>query len=74
MEFLTTENALTIFKIVTSVVGSFALIATLTKNTTDDRIAQVILDVVNFLGGNIGNAANAPDVDADGNPHGPRGR
>lgn len=60
MEFLT-QNAAVIFQIVTGVVGSFALLATLTKNTTDNRIAQVILDIINFLGGNIGNAANKDD-------------
>ena len=41
-----------------SVVGLFALISTKTSNTTDDRIAQVLLDIVNFLGGNFGNAKN----------------
>ena len=41
-----------------SVVGLFALVSTKTANTTDDRIAQVLLDVVNFLGGNFGKAKN----------------
>jgi hypothetical protein len=44
--------------IVLQVVGAFALIATLTPNKVDDRIAQVIMDVVNFLGANIGKAKN----------------
>ena len=48
--------------IVTSIVGSFALIATLTPNKADDRILQFILDVVNFLGANIGKAKNDPAV------------
>ena len=60
MDFLT-ANAETIFRIVTGVVGTFALIATLTPNTVDNRIAQMIMDVVNFLGGNVGNAANKDD-------------
>ena len=47
--------------IITSVVGSFALIATVTPNTTDDRIVQVILDIVNFLAGNIGKSKNKVD-------------
>ena len=47
--------------IVTSVVGSFALIATITPNSTDDRIVQVILDIVNFLAGNIGKSKNKVD-------------
>lgn len=44
--------------IITSFVGVFALIATMTRNKTDDRIVQVILDVINFLGGNFGKAKN----------------
>ncbi len=44
--------------IVLSVVGAFALIATKTPNKTDDRILQWILDVVNFLGANLGKAKN----------------
>lgn len=44
--------------IITSFVGAFALIATMTKNKTDDRIVQVILDIINFLGGNFGKAKN----------------
>lgn len=48
--------------IVTSVVGSFALIATVTPNKVDDKIVQFLLDIVNFLAGNFGNAANKPDA------------
>ena len=44
--------------IITSFVGSFALIATLTPNKVDDRILQAILDIINFLGGNLGKAKN----------------
>jgi len=44
--------------IVTSFVGSFALIATMTPNQTDDKIVQGILRVVNFFGANVGKAAN----------------
>ena len=44
--------------IVTSFVGSFALIASMTPNKTDDKIVQFILDVVNFLGANFGKARN----------------
>jgi len=40
--------------VVTSVVGTFALIATQTPNTTDDKIVQFLLDIINFLGGNVG--------------------
>jgi len=41
-----------------TVVGSFALIATKTPNKTDDKILQLILDIINFLGANLGKAKN----------------
>ena len=41
-----------------SIVGGFAVIASLTPNKSDDRIVQMILDVVNFLGANFGKAKN----------------
>ena len=49
---------LTWFPIVTSVIGTFAIIATKTPNKTDDKIIQLLLDVVNFLGANFGTAKN----------------
>jgi hypothetical protein len=48
--------------VVTSVVGSFALIATMTPNKTDDKIVQFLLDIINFLGGNVGKAKNSEEV------------
>ena len=44
--------------ILVSFVGSFALIAALTPNKTDDKIVQWLLDIVNFLGANFGKAKN----------------
>ena len=44
--------------IVTSVVGSFALIATITPNKVDDEIVNVLLKIINFLGANVGKATN----------------
>ena len=44
-----------------TVVGSFAVIATLTPNRTDDKIVQFILDFINFLGANLGKAKNKPE-------------
>ncbi len=41
-----------------AVVGAFALVATKTENKSDDRIMQVILDIINFLGANLGKAKN----------------
>ena len=44
--------------IVTSFVGAFALVATVTPNRVDDKILQVIMDVINFLACNVGKAKN----------------
>jgi len=44
--------------IASSVVGSFALIATLTPNETDDKVVNILLKVINFLGANFGKAKN----------------
>tara|TARA_Y100000310_G_scaffold94408_1_gene92040 strand:+ start:2828 stop:3031 length:204 start_codon:yes stop_codon:yes gene_type:complete len=46
--------------VATSVIGVFALIATRTKNTHDNMLAKFLLDVVNFLGANVGKAKNDP--------------
>ena len=40
------------------VVGSFAVLATVTPNKVDNKIAQFLMDLVNFLGGNLGKAKN----------------
>ena len=42
----------------TSLIGSAAIIATLTPNKSDDRIVQWLLDIVNFVGANVGKAKN----------------
>ena len=41
-----------------AIVGGFALLAAKTPNKTDDRVLQVILDIINFLGANLGRAKN----------------
>jgi hypothetical protein len=46
------------FAELTQIIGIFAVIATLTPNESDDKIVKTILDGVNFLGGNLGKAAN----------------
>ena len=51
-------NYMQILAAAASIVGGFAVIASLTPNKSDDRIVQMILDVVNFLGANIGKAKN----------------
>lgn len=44
-----------------AVVGAFALIAIKTPNKVDDRIGQILMDVINFLGANFGKAKNVPE-------------
>ena len=46
-------------EILTQVVGTFALIATLTPNTSDNTIADFLAKAVNFLAGNFGKSKNA---------------
>ena len=41
--------------------GAFAILARFTPNTTDDKIVQMMLDGINFMGMNHGKAANKPD-------------
>lgn len=41
-----------------AVVGAFALIAVKTPNKVDDKIGQVLMDIINFLGANFGKAKN----------------
>ena len=55
---LLTGNYVAILSAVGSIVGGLAIIASLTPNKSDDRIVQMILDGVNFLGANFGKAKN----------------
>ena len=52
------DNWETLFTAVTSVVGAFALIATMTPNKTDNEIVDKVMKMVNFLGANFGKAKN----------------
>ena len=40
------------------VIGVFAAIATITPNESDNKIAQFLLNIINKLGLNVGNAKN----------------
>jgi len=44
--------------VLATIVGGFAVLASMTPNRNDDRIVQFLLDIVNFMGANIGKAAN----------------
>jgi|TARA_R110000765_G_scaffold13421_1_gene40220 hypothetical protein len=52
------DNYAPIMSAVAGIVGGFAVVASMTPNKSDDRIVQMILDVVNFLGANFGKASN----------------
>ena len=47
--------------ILTSAVGTFALIAAVTSNKTDDKIVNFLLKAINFLGANFGKAKNVDE-------------
>ena len=46
-------------EIITQAIGVFALVATLTPNTSDNSIVDFLLKLVNFGGANIGKSKNA---------------
>ena len=52
------ENYVQMLSAVGGIGGGFAVVASLTPNKSDDRIVQMILDMVNFLGANFGKAKN----------------
>jgi hypothetical protein len=43
-------------------VGFFAMVASLTKNETDDKVIGWILKVINVVGFNVGAAKNDPGI------------
>jgi len=57
-----TLNINDLVQVALQVVGAFAIIATWTPNTADNKIASTLLEAVNFLGGNLNKARNAPDA------------
>ena len=52
------ENYMQMLTAVGGIVGGFAIIASMTPNKSDDRIVQMNLDMVNFIGANFGKAKN----------------
>ena len=61
MDFISVFQSLnweSIVGIALQAVGLFSLIATQTSNAADNVIADFLLRVVNFLGGNFGKAKN----------------
>jgi len=47
-----------ILSIVTSAVGLFAVIATMTPNKTDNKIVDFLMKAINLFGANFGKAKN----------------
>lgn len=45
-------------EIAVMLIGIFAAVAAITPNKADNKIAQFLLDLINKLGFNIGNAKN----------------
>jgi hypothetical protein len=52
------QNSGALIEVVTQIIGAFAVIATLTPNSSDNAIADGLMRLVNFLGGNFGRAKN----------------
>lgn len=48
--------------VIMQIIGMFATIAAVTANKTDDKIVNMILTAINFLGFNFGTAKNDPKV------------
>lgn len=53
-----TQNAGDIIEIALLLVGAFSILATMTPNQTDNKIANALMKIVNFLGANFGKAKN----------------
>ena len=52
------DNVSNFFDIALQLVGAFAVIASMTPNETDNKIADQALRLINLLGFNFGNATN----------------
>ena len=44
---------------VSSIVGGFSVLATMTPNSADNRVVDAVMRVINFIGANVGKAKNA---------------
>ena len=54
-----TANLPAYIEVATQIIGTFAVIATMTPNSSDNAIADFLAKVVNFLAGNFGKSTNA---------------
>ena len=39
--------------------GGFSVLATMTPNSADNKVVDMVMRIVNFLGANVGKAKNA---------------
>ena len=53
------ENWTAILSAITSIVGGFSIIATMTPNKADNMLVDKLMKAINFLGANLGKANNA---------------
>ena len=58
IEFIT-ERAPELLEAAMKIIGGFAVLATMTKNQTDNKVLNYILRAINFFGANLGRARNA---------------
>tara|TARA_R100000406_G_scaffold21765_1_gene13592 strand:+ start:3059 stop:3235 length:177 start_codon:yes stop_codon:yes gene_type:complete len=58
MEYLM-ENWTMILSAITSIVGGFSVLASMTPNNADNVIVDRLMKVINFMGANFGKAKNA---------------
>jgi hypothetical protein len=54
-----TANWSSVFDVITRIVGIAAIISALTPNTSDNKAVDLVLNILNALGGNVGKATNA---------------
>jgi hypothetical protein len=59
MEFLSGLDALNVIKFFAELIGVFAVVATMTPNENDNKVADWLLKVINIFGANLGKAKNA---------------
>ncbi len=52
------DQVTTYVELALSVVGSFALIATITPNKSDDKAVEFLLKVINLFAANVGKSKN----------------
>ena len=58
MEWFTT-NGVALVELLVQIVGVASLVASITPNESDNKVVNFILNIINLLAVNIGNAKNA---------------